>query len=401
VALANPFLSRVAVALRRNRPPLSGLDHSLAVEDIPGGRLVRLWFRSGGCSHDARGLCAMCNYGGGRPTTDNQMVAAVRAGLASLELQPSDALLVSPSGSMFDDREVPGAARAEILRLVGETRAGEVICETRAETVTPEAMAGFSASLPGKVAVAELGLESAEPWVLRSSLNKHLDLARMARALRTCAAAGVTGVTNITLGAPFLSPAEAINDCSRTAAWALSHGADSVVLFPLQVREWTVLSVLHQLGRYTPVSLWALAAVVAGLDDEAAGRTTISWYRDYDADAGSPVDGMRVLASPDGCPSCRGRLNAALSDYRASRDRGPIQALLRDPCACYERWLAEPPCDRRRRAAEAYELVGRAVLGDGWWAANGSSALAVLEEGQPPYVTTRSTSASAGASIGG
>src|SRR5438105_2907584 len=114
-AVANPFLSKVNTALRRGRPSTpETLNYT--VWSGPGEEhlYAAVWFRTRGCRFDYRGQCTMCDYWVSTLPSADQMVQSCREALATLTSVPAT-LLVSPSGSMFDEWEVPAEARRGIF----------------------------------------------------------------------------------------------------------------------------------------------------------------------------------------------------------------------------------------------------------------------------------------------
>jgi radical SAM enzyme (TIGR01210 family) len=376
----NPFLSTVCARLRHRRPPFGeGANVTVGHEVVDGAPFIRLWFRTTGCTYDRQGLCTMCDYGEGDrlpETIEDDFRAAVEAAGITAEAT----VLVSPSGSMFDPREVPDHVRTELLRVVAESPARTVLCETRPETVTRERMEEFASILADKAGVVELGLESADPWALRWLVNKKLDLATFGAAVRICHDAGLRVLANVSLGTAMLSPSAAIRDAERAVRWAIEAGTDACVVFPLQVREWTLLAWLWRHGRYAPVSLWSLIEVLRTVGREFPGRVSTAWYRDYNATDNAASVSMPVLASPTTCPACLQVVLAALDDYRNTSDPAVLDGVVSLGCSCRTEWLRtldDPLVD----VAKTYEAIGRDVLGDAWWSAHGGAVLEQLQDG--------------------
>lgn len=338
-SMRNPFLSRVALSLRQGQPRLSAEPLTTVNRETVGGRpFVRLWFTTAGCTHDRRGRCTMCNYGTGEPADTESIVHAAALDLSRWG-RTHGTLLVSPSGSMFDEREVDPLTRRQLLTLAASTGFERILVETRPETITDAVLSESIALLRGKQLEVEIGLESSDPWVLRWCVNKGLQLEHVVRALDLCAAHGATSIVNVSLGTAFLTEAEAIADAVDTTRWAFAQGATEVVVFPLSVRGWTVLQHLYDRGRYQPVSLWSLIEVLRRLGREAAARVSISWYRDYNADDDSPSP-LRILATPTTCARCVGDVLERLDGYRDSQDFTIITDLSQHPCSCRQEWLS-------------------------------------------------------------
>ena len=376
----NPFLSAVGARLRRGRDPYpSSTNVTVGAENVDGYPFIRVWFRTAGCTYDRQGLCTMCNYGvsDGIPKT---VAGDIRTAIQAAHLDPHATLLVSPSGSMFDPREVPDDTRVAILEAVAETAAGTVVCETRPETVTDDRMAEFVAAIAPKEGVIELGLESADPWVLQWCVNKRLDLAQFKRAVETCHNHGIRVLANISLGTAFLSPGAAIGDAERAVRWAMAIGVDACVVFPMQVREWTLLSWLWRHELYEPPSLWSLIEVLRRTAPEYPGRVSAAWYRDYNADLPQAAVSMPILASPSTCPLCVHRVIESLDQYRGSASVGTLDGLTASACACRDAWIesiANTAIDLDL-VTGAYAAVGASVMGQAWWADHRDRVLADL-----------------------
>ena len=376
----NSFLSRVCVLLRETRPLIpDALAYTIRTEVVGGASFARLWFRTSGCTHDRQGSCTFCNYGRGGATDIGDMVSSVARGLSELSATTPTTLLVSPSGSMFDEVEVPSAARRAILELIAASDAREVLCETRAETVTDANAREFAELMAGKSPHIEVGLESSDPWVSNYCVNKTLSLDDYREAIARINAHGIGAITNVVVGTPFLSPNEVIEDAVQSIRWALDQGSASCVLFPLHVRGWTLVEWLWRRHMYQPPSLWSLVEVLRVLGPERSARVTISWYRDYDSGSGADSDSTRALASPMTCPRCQDAVLALLDAYRESYSFDLVRELSFFDCPCHESWRRELEASNEAglvgRVALAYEIIGRDVLGDAWWGHHGAEVL--------------------------
>lgn len=378
--LKNPFLSRVGVLLRRDRERYQpGQDVTVGQEMVDGQSFVRVWFRTRGCSCDRQGLCTMCNYGASDTIPDG-IVDRVREVLSGDTVPSGATVLLSPSGSMFDTREVPTAVRQALFALVAETRAASIICETRPETVTFAAMQEYQSLVGDKQAVVEMGLESADPWILRWCVNKRLSVDQFFEAAGVCHDAGVTVAANVSLGTAFLDPAAAIDDAVKAAQKAIDSGIDACVLFPLHVRRWTVLEWLWRHGLYTPPSLWSLVEAILRINQGRQGQVSTAWYRDYNEGNPAAVAAMPVLASPASCPRCQLRLLAALDTYRDQGDTDALEAAAAVPCTCHDSIPTKSVGADPEFVAKCYVQMGQDVLGVPWWDSHGASVLSELRE---------------------
>lgn len=380
----NPFLSRVALELRRGRPAYPD-DRLVTIHrEVVGGRpFVRLWFLTPGCTHDRRGHCTMCNYGVGVGVRWDAVLRSVASELAALS-HTAGTLLLSPSGSMFDEREVPADVRRELFGFAACTGFDRVLTESRPESVSADVLAQTIQTLRGKELALEMGLESSDSWVLRWCVNKGLELASLEAALAVAADLEVATTLNVSLGTAFLSSSEALADAVAATRWGLAAGASNVVLFPLLVRRWTVLAHLYDRGRYAPPSLWSLVEALRRLGPTLVPFVSIAWYRDYSASEGGAAASMEVAACPSTCPVCVDDVLAGLDAYRDKQSFAVVEELSRYPCECRTQWQAEltlpDPVLLAHRVRSSYEILGREVLGERWWDRYGGRVIAELPE---------------------
>jgi radical SAM enzyme (TIGR01210 family) len=309
------------------------------------------------------------------------MVDTVRRGLASITVA-ADELLVSPSGSMLDEVEVPGDARRKLYALLHDFPARKVLIETRAETVTDTSTTEFATSLPNKHLGVELGLESCSPWVLRFCVNKGSHPDEFVRAASVLKSHGIETLANVCVGTAWLSPGEAVEDAVRTARWALERGADRIVLFPLHAKPFTLLGELYLKGRYLPPSLWSLVEVLRRLGPNLTAACEIAWYRNYYARG-------YTAGSPTTCPECREKVLALLDQYRANQSYEVVAALGRLDCACKDVWREElqsvPTTPLAARTLEGYQWLVREFHLEEWWASHGADLQLQLWDGPPTF----------------
>ncbi len=391
----NVFLNSVCAHIRVSRPIVPPtLNYALRVEKIANSPFVTLWFRTRGCRHDYMGGCSMCNYGKSTPVAADDMIEYVKAGLSLAPNEDGMMLLVSPSGSMLDDWEVPAQAREGILELVRKTNAKTYVCETRIETVTDEKIKQYVEILDNKFMCIEVGLESSNPWVSKYCVNKELSLQQYIESMGILRRYKVLSIANVIIGSPFLSPKESIEDAVESIRWALSHGTDRCTLFPVHVKRWTLVEWLWEHGQYSPTSLWSLVEVLNRLGPELAQKVTISWYKLYiekmaKGRLNSSTD-LGYLSSPTTCPICHSKVISLLDTYRDTNDFSVIVELTNLGCACKDAWRSalekEDLLSLPERVASAYASIGRDVLGKKWWDENGANVLVDVNSSATAFI---------------
>ena len=295
-----------------------------------------------------------------------------------MPIDPQTTLLLSATGNMFDDWEVPALAREAIFEYVRGIETAAVLCESRAETLTGECVGRFAQVFDDRLTGIGIGVESANPGILKFCVNKELDLGVFRDAVGLMAEHNVQSTANVLLGIPFLSEDESIRDASSSLISVLDLGADQGILFPVLVRPHTVVGWLWEHGLYEPSSLWSLVEVLLRLGPERARHVTISWYKDYYAGdiREEELGSLPVLAAPTTCPSCIDRVMSHLDAYRDSGDFGVVRTLDSLSCACHDAWrerVSRPQgVALPARLIESYELMARGVLGDAWWEEHGT-----------------------------
>ncbi|MEW5982599.1 MAG: hypothetical protein AB1806_09535 [Acidobacteriota bacterium] len=293
------------------------------------------------------------------------MVRFVQRALDSIE-GPVDELLVSPSGSMLDESEVPLDARRSIFELMASFRAPKVCIETRAETVSQDTLDELSATIPGKGIAVEMGVESSSPWVRRFCINKMGTANAFSHAVGLLKERRMRVYANLALGNAFLSPAEAVADASRSVEWVLENGADLALVFPMHVKPYTLLEWLYRRSWYHPPSLWSLVEVLVRTKSTSLLAVSAAWFRcDHARELG-------MLASPSSCDRCRTRLLDRLSDFRAAPGAKTLSRLASESCECRAEWQLQlgrtPAGSLPERVLACYDELATGLGLSEWWA---------------------------------
>lgn len=315
------------------RPPVPpSLPYTLDCEETDGGLFARFWFRTRGCTHSIGGGCTMCDYWISTAVDADETRRAVGSALAELRnKQPID-LLIETSGSFFDDREVKPELRIWMLRQFRGLSLRYVIVETRTDMLSDETLeAGVSVLRPSRL-VVEFGVESLDPWILKHCINKDTRPGSVERAVEQVHRRHAMATANVLLGSPFLSLSEQIHDSRRTLQGVLEIGADCAVLFPVNVKHYTLAGWLRDRGLYRAPSLWALVDVLNGIEPCLLPRVEISWHRPRaDYHPGYTTS----YAGPETCPNCYPRVTALLDQWRSSAERPALLAKIHSiACGC-------------------------------------------------------------------
>ena len=329
----NPVLRKAARLIGSERPPVPpSLPYTLGYEETDGGLFARFWFRTRGCTHSLGGGCTMCDYWISTDTDADETRSSVERVLAELrEKQPID-LLIETSGSYFDDQEVKPEQRTWMLERFRELSLRYVIVETRTDLRANDSLKACVEAIHPATLIVEFGVESLDPWVLKHCINKDTRPGSVQEAVDEVHRCAALATANVLIGAPFLSLGEQIEDSARSLADVLEMGFDTAVLFPVNVKHYTLTGWLRDREMYQAPPLWALVDVLNSLDTSLLPRVVISWHRprpDY-----HPGYTTRYLR-PETCPNCYQPLTTLLDEWRKSIDRAALLAQINSiSCAC-------------------------------------------------------------------
>jgi len=302
----------------------------------PSERFIHCCIESRGCRYNRdSGACIMCDYGIGRSLSPGELSAALSSLLGPYR-EKLDTLLFGSYGSVLDNSEISEECFDVLLSFLKSYSVRTVIFETHCATVTAEKLAHIREVLPkGQRIIVEMGYESCDPFVLECCLNKVLSLSQLESAVRTVHDAGMSVCLNVFLGAPFLCPADQLESARASVLWALDHGADSLVLFPANIKPFTLLYKLYKAGHYAPVSQWMIPALFRLLPEEVLERITLSWYGDrknfYENDE-------FPLIPPQDCPQCHNTIFSFYREFLQGRNgherAEAVRQLWEQPVAC-------------------------------------------------------------------
>ncbi|NDV57973.1 hypothetical protein [Bacteroides sp. 519] len=327
----NPFLDLLARKARKNRESYWDVEPFVTrLSNINNNIYASLWFKTNGCSHDKRGGCTICDYSNGISISTQDMVDSVALGLTTIP-KGCEELLISPSGSMFDSKEVPDSVRQKIFSLLDKSDSRKIAIETRADTITYDKIKETQNILKGRLSKVYIGLETSNLWLLKYCINKNLDLNQMINSYNLLQANNIISASNIFLGIPFLSEKENIQETLSSIKWSFSNGSDIISLFPAHIKKATIGEVLFKLEIYSSPSLWSLIEVLRQLEQEIyENKIEINWYTSMGA--------YNVISSPYTCSKCYSKVIEILDKFSQSNDFNYILMLDEIKCECKNIW---------------------------------------------------------------
>lgn len=312
----------------------------------PSKEFVHCCIESNGCRFSRNnGACIMCDYGIGRNLTPVELREALDEELTP-QLKSVSTLLFGTYGSILDTEEVSEKCFSVILDFVAKQRIKTVIFETHCCVVNEEILDKIQKKLMslGIKVIIEMGYESCDTYVLKNCLNKVLDLEQLSSVIKLIHKFSMEVSLNVFLGAPFLSVQEQLETAEKSVKWAFEKGADSIVVFPCNIKPFTLIYNLYRNGLYKPVSQWMLVELLSRIPEEKLSRVTLSWYGNrknfYDNDE-------FALIPPEDCVECHDDIfefyhmfmNESVSFQRKQLVEGFIKG--KKHCSCYNKFLED------------------------------------------------------------
>lgn len=366
--VANPFLSAVMRKLRSGDKLEIGQKQNAeptGMYTIPGqydGKPYDwplIYFETGGCSFDKAGACTMCNFGRGTDFTEEEAASSLTKRLVELKDKP--AIVITPSGSLFDDKEVSPKLRKQIYRVIKENGTRYLATESRAEFITPEAIREMREILGNEVRIeVGLGLETINPDVSRYSINKMLDPDVYQKAVDTLHAANIEVYAHVLLKPLFLSEKEAYDDALKTIKWAFAEDggrSDSVGLGLMNLKRYTLTYWFSERGMYKTPSYRTVVKLLQNLPEEM--RNKISFF--------GFTSGTKIEGETGGCAECRDELKNYIFEFVKTKDPKILDKAANHPCSsCKDSWgheMGQETTPFTESLRKKYELVAQGVFG--------------------------------------
>jgi len=262
-------------------------------------KTYQLLFASIGCNN----ACSFCNYGFDYKLT----LEMVRPELEKINLDEADIfeLELEANGSFLSEREIPYDLFLEVLNFVAHRNIPVITMETHYTTITEKKLQDIRRILGEEQEIQfELGFETADENV-QMIYNKYIDIQRFLEVVRLCEKYRIGLQINVLLGAPFLSREKQIQDCLNSLQFIYENMPKGtiVVLFPINIKENTMLKFWQNLGMYQQISSWEFVELLYRIPEEYLDRFTIAWWGNREN-----AFTKGIIQHPKTCDKCRERL---------------------------------------------------------------------------------------------
>lgn len=297
------------------------------------GRLLEIGFLSRCCKNDLNGSCIMCDYGCAADIKPQEKYLGEMKHILNSADAPIECLLLCTNGSFFDEFQIPTPLFKAILALADQYDIPTIEFETHYLDVSPEKLSMIQELLPGHHIMIEMGLESVDPLYQENVLMKNIDLSAYEKTIQTIQQYGFEVETNIMVGLPFLNTREQMRAAFDAIMWSFAHQC-KVVLFPMNIKPYTLLTQMYKKKMYEPISHWLLIFLLDAIPAEKLDAVTIAWYGNRE----EIYDGSdSITVFPSSCPHCQEKLMRFYSDFLSDTNykrRKELIARLKAACDC-------------------------------------------------------------------
>lgn len=272
--------------------------------------------RTNGCCWVKHGGCTMCGYKEAslQNVSEEDLLSQLQQALSRYKGEPF--VKIYTSGSFLDENEIPKDVRNKIFDAFSGCK--RILFESRPEFITPEVVD----TLPSNVTVA-LGLESANPEVLRTSVHKGFTPSDILRCGTLLHEKGLGVRTYLLLKPPFLTENAAIADAVASARFA-DPFSDEISINPLNVQRGTYVERLWKRGEFRSPWIWSLIEVFRQLNGTVTSRLM------------SSPSGGGAMRGVHNCGSCDQKALEAIERFSYSQNISDLDV----HCDCERSWQA-------------------------------------------------------------
>lgn len=305
----------------------------------PNPHFLHCCIESQGCRFSRNcGACIMCDYGIGRNLSPDEVTHSLEQEL-SKNLDSVTTVLFGTYGSIFDESEISAECFDAVLNYLCKIEIDTVIFETHCSTVNDLMLEKISNTLTNiNHIIIEMGFESSNEFVLHKCLNKKLDLNSLINSIETIHRHNMSACLNVFVGSPFLSTKDQLTTSLESIHWAFNHKADSVVIFPANIKPFTLMYRLFEQGFYQPVSHWLVIELLSRLPQKYLERIAFSWFGDR---KNFYEDNQYPLIPPTACDNCHDMIfefyYSFMEEKTALKRKQKLDALManKNICSCY------------------------------------------------------------------
>lgn len=323
---------RVNQHIKKRRPYLNPLHPCQVFKE---GDLLEIGFLSKRCEHDAMGTCIMCDYGCAKGTYSDEEYLNEMTRILTKYSKGITILLLCSNGSILNPKQISEKLFQKILLQAAQTDIPQIEIECHYKDVTVEKLELIKEFFPHKQVTIEMGLETINPVYQELFFGKDIDLNTYEDTLLLIRNYGFQIHLNIILGLPFLSLMEQLKDARQTLDWVFAHQC-SPVIFPVNIKPFTLLMHMYQSGYYKPISHWLMLSLLDSIEEEKLNQIVVAWYGNREEDY---EDTNSHSIFPTACLKCEKAIKDFYDKFVSCDDSHVRKKLLQDMmnmsiCSC-------------------------------------------------------------------
>lgn len=294
-------LRKVNQYIKKARPYLNPLYPCQIFQEE---ELLEIGFLSKRCEHDAKGTCIMCDYGCAKGTYSDEEYLKEMDKILEKYSHGIMILLLCSNGSILNSKQISNSLLQKILIRAAQTDIMQIEIECHYKDVTISKLDLIKDILCDKQVTIEMGLETVNPLYQDIFFGKDIDLNEYEEKILLIQSYGFKIDLNVILGLPFMSPKEQLKDTRKTLEWVFEHQC-SPVIFPVNIKPFTLLMHMYQAGYYKPISHWLLLYLLNSIEEEKLSQVVVAWYGNRE----EIYEGTEIRAIfPTVCPECEEKI---------------------------------------------------------------------------------------------
>lgn len=330
--MLNSVLMDINRKIRSTRPLI---DDAHACEIYQSGPVLEISLSRGQCVNDKNGSCIMCDYGiasRNKPAQEYlwEMEQAIKSCGDTIRF-----LMLCTNGSVFDESQVERELLEGAIDLAAKCDIPKIQLESHYLDINSERLNMVKEKLKDKKVIIALGLETVNQEYQNLIIGKRINLDGFEEKIALIKSFEFSIELNIMLGLPFLSPREQFMDALTTLKWVYSHQCRPV-LFPINIKPYTLLMEMYKTGQYSPVSHWLIFLLLEQLTEEELSQIILVWYGDR---MENYADSALQQIPPVACGECLPIIEVFYADFASANSgyerHNILNAILHKPsCDC-------------------------------------------------------------------
>lgn len=303
--------------------------------------MLEIGFLSKQCRNDAAGSCIMCDYGCATDTCTNTVYINEMKKILVKYTGKSNHLLLCTNGSFMDESQIPNSLFSEILIEADKHDVPIIEIETHYRNVSEDKLDLTHHILSPRQIIIEMGLETVNPILHKSIIMKGISIEDLDRTIMMIKRYNFGVDLNIMLGMPFLDTKEQFVDAQKTIKWVFERACRAVV-FPVNIKPFTLLWHMYHSGYYSPISHWLLILLLESIPIDKLDLITVAWFGNREETYGQT---NKRAIFPTSCPICYPMImkfyDTFNNEIHPSKRRMLIQALMENTsCSCLYKQLS-------------------------------------------------------------